>query len=210
MDRFLAAVVQKRIEQTVEALRKNRFEAFYLPTKKELLAKISQMMPQGCSCSVGGSMTIKETGVHEFLQNGKFTYYDREAPGADPQDVMRKALSCDVYLTSSNAITMDGELHNVDGNANRLAAICFGPKKVIVVAGHNKIVSDISAAQERMRHIAAPANATRLSRKTPCVTTGICQDCSSLERICCQELITRWQREAGRICVLIVGEEYGY
>ena len=210
MDTSLSAVVQKRIEHTVEALRKNHFEAHYLPTKKELLAKISEMMPQGCSCSLGGSMTLKETGVQEFLGKGGFTFYDRDAPGANIDEVFLKAMTCDVYFTSSNAITMDGKLYNVDGKSNRIAAICFGPKKVIVVAGYNKIVSDLHAARERMRHIAAPANATRLFCKTPCATTGTCQDCRSPHRICCQELITSWQRDAERICVLIVGEQYGY
>ena len=208
MDTALSATIQKRIEHTVQALRKNRFEAHYIPTKEELLAKVAQLMPEGCSCAMGGSVTLNETGVAQFLESGGFTYYASH-PGADEEQRL-KAMTCDVYLTSANAITLDGKLYNVDGLANRVAAICFGPKKVIVVAGYNKIVTDIPAARKRVREIAAPANVARLDRKNPCAVIGVCQDCASPQRICCQELTTAYQRIPGRICVLIVGEQYGY
>ena len=204
MDQALSAIIQKRIEHTVQALRKNRFEAHYLPTKEELLEKVAQLVPPGCSCGMGGSMTLRETGVRQFVDDGEFTRY-----GADDEQLV-KALASDVYLTGTNAITMDGKLYNVDGRANRVAAICFGPKKVIVVAGYNKIVTDIRAARKRVRQISAPANATRINCETPCTASGTCQDCASPQRICCQELITAYQRTPGRTCVLIVGEPYGY
>jgi len=211
MDNNFSAVIQKRIDHTVEALRKNRFEAHYIPAKNELMAKISQMTPPGCSCSLGGSMTLRETGVQEFLEKGSFTYYDRYAPGTDPHEAFRNAVTCDVYFTGTNAITMNGELYNVDGWGNRVGAICYGPQKVIVVAGYNKIVADLSAARERVRHFAAPANAIRLGRKTPCATAGFCkEDCAAPERMCSRELITGWQYIEGRICVFILGEQYGY
>ena len=207
MDQDLRATIQKHIDITVKALRKNNFDAHYLPDKDTLLAKIAEMMPKGCSCAMGGSMTLRETGVEQFLAEGDFTVYSSR-PTA-PMEESLKTLTCDVYLTSSNAITMDGRLYNMDGRANRVAALCFGPQKVIVVAGYNKIVADLDAARTRVRHVAAPANATRLSRQTPCVKTGVCQDCASPDRICCQEVITSFQR-TDRISVLIVGEAYGY
>ena len=209
MDQNLRAVTVKRIHHTVEALRKNRFEAHFLPTKTELLATISGITPQGCSCSIGGSVTLEQTGVRALLENGDYNYLDRYAPGADAPQIMLEALGCDVYFTGTNAITMDGKLYNIDGRGNRVAAYCFGPKKVIVIAGYNKIVADIPAAQTRMRHFSAPANAIRLGYQIPCAASGICEDCASPSRICSQELITGWQQTPGRICVLILGEEYG-
>ena len=214
MDKSLQAIIQKRIENTVTALRKNRFEAHYVPTAKEMLAEVAKRLSAGGVYSSGGSTTLKETGVHQLLvagsEKGSFTFHNRFVPGADDFEICRAAFSCDVYLSGTNAITMDGKLYNVDGQANRVAAICFGPRNVIIVAGYNKIVADIPAAKERMRAICAPANATRYSANTPCVTTGACQDCSSDERLCSQELITGWQQIAERICVFIIGEEYGF
>lgn len=211
MDNHLTEIIAKRALRAVDALRANRFEAHYIPTKEDLLAKIRELMPPGCSCSMGGSMALHETGVNQYLESGgDFSYIDRYAPGADLDEVFHQALSCDVYFSGTNAITLDGKLYNVDGRANRVAAICYGPKKVIIVAGHNKIVTDIPAAQQRMREISAPANAVRLERPTPCGAIGVCQDCRSDQRMCSQELITGWQMIPGRICVLIVGGEYGY
>ena len=211
MDNNLSAVIQKRIGFAVEALRKNRFEAHYLPTKEELLSKVIELMPAGCSCSMGGSVTLAESGVRQYLEKGgNFTYFDRNAPGANMDEVNHNALNCDVYFSSTNAITLDGKLYNMDGRANRVAAICYGPKKVVIVAGYNKIVTDIPAAQQRMREICAPANALRLGYKTPCGAAGICQDCKADQRMCSQELITGWQMNPGRICVLIIGEQCGY
>ena len=211
MDNNLTVTIQKRIESVVEALRKNRFEAHYIPTKEDLLNKITELMPAGCTCSSGGSITLEETGVKQYLEKGgDFTFYDRFAPGANVAEINSKALACDVYFSSTNAITLDGKLYNVDGWANRVAAICYGPEKVIIVAGYNKIVTDIPAAQQRMREISAPANALRLKRELPCAALGTCQDCKADKRMCCQELITGWQYTPGRICVLIVGGQYGY
>lgn len=211
MDKHLYAIVRKRIDITLTALRKNRFEAHFVPTKAELPAKVSELIPAGASCSLGGSVTIAETGIQQMLENGgDFNYLDRYAQGVDREELMRKALTCDVYLTGTNAITMDGKLYNVDGRGNRVAAICWGPRRVVVICGHNKIVRDLEAARERNRQFAAPANVVRLGMKTPCAVTGICQDCACEERICCMEVVTGFQRINERICVLIVGEEYGY
>ena len=211
MDNNLNRTIEKRIGFAIEALRKNRFEAHYISTNEELLSKVAEFMPHGCTCATGGSVTLTETGVRQYLENGgDFTYFDRNAPGVNMDEVNRKALTCDVYFSSTNAITMDGKLYNMDGRANRVAAICYGPKKVIIVAGYNKIVTDIPAAQQRLREICAPANALRLGYKAPCGATGICQDCKADQRMCSQELVSGWQVVPGRICVLIVGEQCGY
>ena len=210
MDKHLCAIKQKYINLTLDALRKNRFEAEYIETPEQLLQRLDELMPTGCSCSVGGSVTLQEAGVLDYLKSGRFTYYDRYDPAVEPEDVYHQAMSCDFYFTSSNAITQEGELYNIDGHGNRLAALIWGPKKVIIIAGYNKIVTDRHAAVDRMKMIAAPANALRLSKKTPCVATGYCHDCSSDDRICSQELFTGWQRHPGRIHVIILGGEYGY
>ena len=211
MDNNLTVTIQKRIESAVEALRSNRFDAHYISTKEGLLGKLSELMPAGCTCSLGGSITLAETGIKSHLEKGgNFTYYDRYAPGINIDEVFHQALNCDVYFSSTNAITLDGKLYNVDGRANRVAAICYGPQKVVIVAGYNKIVTDIPAAQARLREFSAPANALRLGHQTPCGAVGICQDCKSSQRMCSQELITGWQVFPGRISVLIVGEQYGY
>lgn len=210
MDKSLQAVYEKRVTRTIQALTKNRMDGEYIADRKALLARLEELMPEGCSCSTGGSATLDETGVRDYLRSGRFQFYDRYAPGVDEDDILHKALLCDVFLTSANAVTEDGKLYNIDGNGNRLSAMIWGPKKVIVIAGVNKIVPNLEAARERVRTIAAPADATRLGKQTPCVMTGHCTDCSSPDRICSHEVITHWQENIGRVRVLIIGEEYGY
>jgi len=210
MDKHLRETIQKHIDRTIEALRKNRFEAEYIETPEQLLQRLDQLMPAGSTCSVGGSVTLSEAGVLDYLRSGRYTFYDRYDPAANPEEVYHQAMSCDFYFTSSNAITQEGELYNIDGHGNRLAALIWGPKKVIVITGYNKIVTDRQAAVDRMKTIAAPANAMRLSKKTPCAVTGYCHNCASDDRICSQELFTGWQRNPGRIHVIILGGEYGY
>lgn len=210
MDQYARDALQKRMDRAIEKLKANRFEAEYLPDRQALLSRLDELMPKGCSCSLGGSMTLAETGVQAYLEQGDFQYYDRYAPGADQDEIFHKALDCDIYLTSSNAVTEDGRLYNIDGRGNRLAAMVYGPRQVIVIAGYNKLVPNLESARERMKTIAAPANAIRLDKKTPCAATGACQECSSPQRICSQELITGWQMIPGRIRVILLGEPYGY
>lgn len=211
MNKHAETVLEKRIERTVSALRGNNFDAYYIKDKAALIKKLGEWMPEGVSCSVGGSVTLHETGVIEYLKSGKFRYLDRYAEGADGPQIYHDALSCDVYLTSSNAITESGELYNIDGNGNRVAAMVYGPAKVIVIAGANKIVKDIAAAQERKRAIAGPANAIRLKKELPCAKTGYCSDCKTPGRFCCHELVSRHQgTNPNRIAVLILPESYGF
>ncbi len=210
-NRPVAFVREKMIERTMKMLEKNNMTAYYAPTVADAQALVKQLVPKGASVACGGSMSLEEAGIMEILRSGDYTFFDRQGVTGDAVgDVLRKAFFADCYLTSCNAVTEQGELFNVDGNANRVAAMCFGPESVICVVGYNKIVPDLQAAQERLETIAAPANAVRLERKTPCTTTGRCENCHSPERICCTTVVHRQQRVAGRIKVILVGEELGY
>ena len=157
-------------------------------------------------------MTLAETGVKALLEGGDYDFYYRGRTGEDgqPVDVYRAAFSCDWYLSSANAVTEDGFLYNVDGNANRVAALCYGPKKVAVIVGYNKVVRDLPAAAERVRAVAAPANCIRLAKKTPCAATGRCMDCKSPDHICCDIVIQGFQRDPDRIKVFLLPDDFGY
>ena len=158
-------------------------------------------------------MTLFETGIIDLLRSGSYKFLDRYQQGLSPDDIMniyRQSFCADAYLVSSNAITENGELYNVDGNSNRVAAMLYGPKSVIVVAGYNKIVKDIEAAKARLEEVAAPANCVRLNMGTPCTTAGKCCHCNSEGKICCDTVIMGRQRTKDRIKVILVGEELGY
>lgn len=213
MDKHLKQIVDISVERTMAALRKNKMAAVYVESKDKVIDAVKAYMQEGETVSVGGSMTLYETGIIDCLRSGRYNFLDRYAPGLsndEMQEIYRKSFFADTYITSTNAITEDGELYNVDGNGNRVAAMIYGPKSVIVVAGINKIVKDVDAAIERVRRIAAPANATRLSCKTPCTKVGVCQDCRSDMRICCSYTVFRQQRQKDRIKCIIVGEVLGY
>lgn len=210
MDKNFQKVEEMRIERTVKALRKNYMNAFFVADKEELIEKIKEILPEGASCSVGGSMTLFETGVIDLLKSGAYDYLDRYEPGIDTHALFRRALTCDVYFTSSNAVTEDGKLFNIDGNGNRVAALIYGPRKVVVVVGANKIARDIEAARRRCKENACPGNGIRLNKNIPCALTGICADCQSPERFCCHEVVTGQQMMRERITVLILPDSYGY
>lgn len=210
MDKNALAIMEKRIERTVAALRKNNFDAHYVNSKEKLFEKLDELMGNGIKCAVGGSMTLFETGVMDYLRSGKFDFIDRYAENADLHKAFHDSLSCDVYLMSSNAITEEGELYNVDGNGNRVAALVYGPEKVIVIAGANKIVKDMDAAVERVRQYAAPMNAIRIKKDVPCAKTGTCMLCSSPAKFCCHKAVTSYQLMKDRIAVLILPDSYGY
>ena len=212
MDKYLKSIMDKRIVRTMENLKKNRMQAYYVETGKQVTAQIAALMTEGETVAVGGSMTLFETGVIDFLRSGRYHFLDRYAENLTREQldtIYHQSFMADTYLTSSNAITEEGELYNVDGNGNRVAAMIYGPKSVIVVAGMNKIVKDMIEAENRLKCIAAPANTSRLQSKTPCVETGSCQDCKSKQRICCSYTVLRQQRN-DRIKVIIVGEAFGY
>jgi L-lactate utilization protein LutB len=213
MDNNIKWVEEQKIKRTMENLEKNNIESYFVEDNSALIEKISEFVKEGDTVSVGGSMTLFETGVIEFLRNGKFNFLDRYEQGLngnDIKDIFRKTFSADAYFVSSNAVTEKGELYNVDGTGNRVAAMIYGPDNVIVIVGVNKIVRDVQEAIERNKEYAAPANAKRLNRNTPCTKVGYCMDCSSSERICNDYVLIRRQGQKGRIKVIIVGKELGY
>lgn len=214
MDKYLKEAFKLHIEKTMENLKNNSMKPYYCETKEEALELVKSLIKEGDSVSHGGSVTLSECGVIDYLKSNKsIDYLDRAREGITPEEVQkvyRDTFSCDVFLTSSNAVTEDGELYNVDGSCNRIAAMAFGPKSVIAVVGYNKIVKDIKAAEERVKNIAAPANAKRLNCKTPCAKTGFCMDCKGDTRICCTSITMAKQRIKDRVKVIIVGEELGY
>lgn len=209
------------IQKTMENLRKNLFAVEYVPTKDQVLPLVKALIPAGATVASGGSKTLAETGVIDLVKNGNYTYLDRMASDLTPDERQAVTLaggSADVYLCSSNAITEDGELYNVDGNCNRISAIAFGPKSVIMVVGVNKIVPDMDAAIRRVKTIAAPLNTKRLNCDTYCHKTGVCMGvdgkmtdgCSGPARICCNYLISAQQRVPDRIRIILVGESLGF
>ncbi|MCM8711460.1 lactate utilization protein [Clostridium sp. SYSU_GA19001] len=213
MDKNLKFVQEQMIKRTMENLEKNNMEAFYVEDEVGVIKKISEFVKEGDTVSVGGSQTLFETGVIDFLRSGKFNFLDRYAGNLNAEEIKeiyRKSFFADVYLTSTNALTENGELYNVDGNGNRVAAMLYGPDSVIVIAGVNKIVKDLEAAILRNKQIAAPANNIRLNRNNPCTKVGYCMECKSPERICNEYVLIRRQGKKGRIKVIIVGKELGY
>ncbi len=205
--------MDERIQRTMDNLRLNRMKPYFVESREELYGVIRGLIKDDKLITSGGSMTLKESGVADLLMNEfKDVYLDR-SKGKDKDEVdeiMRRAFVSDTFFASSNAITEDGELYNVDGNGNRVSAMIYGPKQVIVVAGVNKIVKDLAEAKERVEKTAAPKNTVRLSCDTPCAKTGECMHCHSPARICCSYVTLAHQRVPDRIKVIIVNEDLGY
>jgi L-lactate utilization protein LutB len=198
--------------KVVEALKARHFEAYYYATKAEAAQKVLSLIPREHRVSWGGSMTMVELGIQAALEKAGNPLIDRDkAPNPEARwEAMRQALLADTFLMSANAITEDGEIVNIDGNGNRVAAMVFGPKQVILAAGLNKVVHTLEDAVERARTIAAPLNAQRFPKgKTPCNTTGCCADCKGLDSVCSYIVTARLCRPAGRIKVVLIGEEIG-
>ncbi len=211
MHSAVADNTEKRARRVIEALKANNMEGWYLPRADQVRDFVAQLIPAGAPVANGGSMTLAETGVMDLLAGGSYNFLDRSKVSGEALDrLYRQVFSADWYLASANAITEAGEIYNVDGNSNRVAAITFGPKNVLLVAGCNKIVKDLAAAKDRVEAIAAPANTVRLSCATPCAATGRCEHCHSPARICCTTTIHSFQRVPGRIKVLLVGEPLGF
>lgn len=209
--------MNSKIQKTIEALKANNIEVFYAETEEEIPAIVKSILNKGDTVSRGGSVTLEECGVAELIKNGDYNFLDR-AQTDDVQKLYRDCFSADAYLTSANAVTEDGSLINVDGNANRVGCIAFGPKKVIFVVGANKIVKHVNEAFLRVKTIAAPKNAVRLGLNTPCSKLGHCialeggiaEGCNTSNRICSQYLITAFQRDKNRIKVIITPDSLGY
>lgn len=207
------ATQSEAIVRTIEALGRNNIEAFYAADKEELFELVEKLVPDGCLASFGGSMTLYETGLIDYLRSGKVNLLDRDKEGLTPAErekMHRDSFWADVFFTSSNAVTEQGELYNVDAHGNRVAALCFGPNQVIVVVGENKIVANMDEAVERVRTVAAPKNVKRLSRATGCAKTGYCIDCRTSQRICTSYVKTSFQSKPDRIKVIILAGSWGY
>ena len=196
----------------IKAFKRRNIEAQYYPAQSQALEEILNMVPENAAVSWGGSMTIAEIGLLDALRKGPYSCIDRDTAKTpeEARELFRKSFSADFFFLSSNAITMDGKLVNIDGRGNRLAPFIYGPSKVIVVAGMNKVVKDEEAAVSRVKHYASPVNVKRLERKTPCAKSGECEDCLSSDCICTHTVITRRSHEPGRLTVVLIGEELGY
>lgn len=199
----------KRGQILVKNLKSRHFDAYYCPTKEEALARALELIPKGATIGWGGSVTAKEIGLMDAVRCGDYRPYDRDG-AENPREMMKQSLTADVFLTGANALSLDGQMVNIDGTGNRLGAICFGPEKVLVVAGMNKVEANLEAAITRARTVAAPTNKQRFALETPCEVTGSCADCKSDGCICNQILITRNCRPTGRITFILVGEDLGF
>jgi L-lactate utilization protein LutB len=205
--------LEEKNKRTLASLEKNGFKTLYMATKREAADEVLKLIPKGVLVGVGGSMTVRELGLVEALIRRGNEVAQHWQAGLSEEERMvarRRQLTSDVFLTSSNAITERGQLVNIDGAGNRVAAMIFGPKKVIVVAGANKIVKDLNEALERVRKVAAPMDARRLNLKTPCAVSGVCTDCDAPDRICRVTTIMHRKPLKTDITVVLVGEELGY
>jgi len=199
--------------KTVEALRKNRFEATFLETRDETANAVIEMISPGMEVAFGGSQTAKQLNLQQMVIDKGATILDHNATGlSDEQkmEVMRRQQICDVFICSSNAISLQGELFNIDGNGNRVAAMAFGPRRVIVIAGVNKLVADEEAAWQRIRTIAAPINFKRLNRPNPCTKQGVCMNCNLPTRGCNIYVATRRKPPMMDFSVFIVNDSMGF
>ncbi|MDP4119412.1 MAG: lactate utilization protein [Bacillota bacterium] len=212
--------MNEKVKTTMKALERNNISSYYVDKKEEVIPLVETLIKEGDTVSVGGSMSLFECGIIDYLRCGKYEFFDRYVDGlggAEIEKIYRASFDADAYFCSSNAVTENGELYNVDGNSNRVAAIAYGPRKVIMVVGINKIVKDIDEAVLRVKRIAAPKNAVRLHCNTYCAKEGHCvkndatfDGCASKDRLCINRLITHGQRQKERINVIFVGESLGY
>ncbi len=206
MDEHLEHIREMKIRRTVEALQRNNIDGYHAHSVKELHSLVREIVPEDARVAVGGSLTLAQTGVLDMLREE----YDFIEHDLGDLESVRRTFSADAFFCSANAITEEGGIYNVDGTGNRVAATLYGPEKVIIIAGANKIVGDLEAAIDRCREVAGPANAKRLNRATPCVKTGRCMNCNSPERICNEYVLIRRQRARGRIHVIFLTEDLGY
>ncbi len=223
MNASLKEIFELHVQKTIKALEANNMTAYYVPSAKDVVDKVAQLLHEGDTVSTGGSASLTEAGVIDHLKSGRYHYLDRYEEGLTAEQIntlFRRVFSADAYLCSANAVTTQGEIYNVDGNSNRVSAILFGPTSVIMVVGRNKLVNNLDEAVRRVKTIAAPANAARLDCGTYCAKTGECvsllkggemaSGCTSDRRVCANFVVMGRQRVKGRVKVILVGEELGY
>ena len=213
MDKNVIWANEQKITRTVQAINKNNMNGYYAKDREELIRIIEDIVSENSLVSCGGSMTLFETGVMEHLRSGRYKFLDRYKDGITKEEVVnmfKESFFADAYFTSSNAVTENGELYNVDGNGNRVAAMLYGPEKVIVICGVNKIVKNVEEAIKRNRECAAPINAKRLNKETPCSKVGYCMDCKSKDRICNEYTLIKRQNRKERMHIIFLNENLGY
>lgn len=203
---------EKRAQKLIASLNSRHFEAYYCSTCDEALKKALEIIPQGASVGWGGATSAAQIGLQDAIRKGNYKAIDREAAKSaeEKEQAARDCFSADFFITGANALSLDGQMVNIDGLGNRVAAIVYGPKNILVIAGMNKVVDSLEKAVVRARTVAAPINQQRFLQNNPCTQTGICADCKSETCICNQILITRHCRPAGRIKMILVGEELGF
>lgn len=202
---------EKRGAILVKNLKSRHFDAYYCDNKESALRKALELIPEGATVGWGGTMSAQQIGLLDAVKQGNFRCFDRSAADSPEEKlaIEKNCLFSDVFLTGANALSLDGQMVNIDGYGNRVAAIIYGPGSVVVIAGMNKVCESLEDAVTRARTVAAPANQQRFQRSTPCTVTGACGDCKSEDCICNQIVITRHCRPAGRIKFILVGEDLG-
>lgn len=196
-------------QTVIKGLQSRNMSGYYAASRAEALSIALSLIPEGSTATMGGGVSVHEIGLVDALKNGNYSFIDRD-DYADKREAALLAYDADVFLASCNAVTSDGVLVNIDGNSNRVSAIAHGPKKVIFIVGMNKVCDDVDGAMKRARNVAAVTNAQRFNISTPCSKTGTCMNCKSPDTICCQFLITRYSRHAGRIHVILVNDNLGF
>ncbi|WP_455678058.1 lactate utilization protein [Sharpea azabuensis] len=208
MDLFEKERNEKLAQIVIKGLKSRNMTGYYVKDRDEALKKALELIPEGSRVAMGGCMSAQEIGLTDALNNGHYTFYDRAFMAK--REGLLEAYGADVFVSSVNALTDDGILVNIDGNANRVSFIAQGPQKVVFIVGMNKVASDLDHAMKRARNIAAPINAGRFDITTPCTKTGKCMDCKSIDTVCCQFLLTRFSRHKDRIHVILVNENLGF
>ena len=211
MTEFEKMYYEKRASVLVKNLRSRHFEAYYCDTRQDALAKALELIPEGSLVSWGGAMSAQQIGLIGAMRVGNYRTIDRDkcVTAEEREQAMKDALFCDTFLMGANAMSMDGEMVSIDGTGNRIGALVYGPKSVIVIVGMNKVADTLEEAIRRARTVAAPKNKQRFGDGTPCAVTGVCGDCKSEKCICNHIVITRHCRPVGRIKFIIVGEDLG-
>lgn len=203
---------ENQAKTIIKNMEKRNFEGYYAATADEAREKVLSLMEEGASIGWGGTMTMEEIGVFDAIKEKNYILIDRTAAKTpeERREIYARTVLADYYLMSTNAITLEGELINIDGNGNRLACLMQGPEHVIIVAGMNKVVSDVESGYLRVKDMASPPNCVRLNRKTPCAVTGQCEDCYAPDCICSHTVVTRRCNIPGRIKIILVGDVLGY
>ena len=209
MDQNIVKRNELLAQKVIKGLESRNMSGYYASDREEAKKIALSLIPAGSLITMGGGQSVWDIGLPQALKEGNYNFLDRNLV-EDKRAAMLAAYDADVFLASANAITEDGVMVNIDGNANRVSALAFGPKKLVLIVGMNKVCPDVDAAMKRARNVAAPINAQRFGLSTPCAKTGSCMNCKSPDTICCQFLVTRFSRHTGRIHVILVNDNLGF